>query len=417
MADQGVSSASNFAVGVAIAHLSGVLGLGVFSVGYAAWLFLASLHRSLVTDPMAIEGDVHTATAHERIRTGLAAETVFGAGALVVAAAGGLALRAAGAGSAGTGLLAVAVWLPFLAVQDYWRWVGFLTGRPGRALANDLLFAAVQVAAFTALVVTGTKRTTFVVVGCWGLGAVFGAAYGSWQFRVAPALRGGARLLASRWQMSRWLVGNDLTLWGSSQGYLLLAGVLLGPLDLGGLKAAQTLITGPALVLLQVGGSIGLPEATTAYAERGPAGLWRVSRRISAWGVAGIGTIAVVMLLFGGTLLGIVYGPAFRHLQVVAALLALAYTVAALGLGPTLALKSTRRTRRLFRDQLAGLVTSLAAVVVLAGPYGLRGVGVAALLGATVQAALLWTSGRRRAPVALHRASGHRTRVPPKQYQ
>jgi len=38
----------------------------------------------------------------------------------------------AGWAAAGTGLVAVAAWLPFLTVQDFWRWVGFLAGRPER---------------------------------------------------------------------------------------------------------------------------------------------------------------------------------------------------------------------------------------------------------------------------------------------
>jgi O-antigen/teichoic acid export membrane protein len=400
MADQAVSSASNFAVGVAVAHIAGILGLGVFAVGYAAWLFVASLHRSLVTDPMAIEQDARSSSAHQRLGTGLAAELVFGLIAAAVCVALGLGLRALGAGSAGSGLVAVAVWLPFLAVQDYWRWVGFMAGRPGRSLINDILFALVQAAAFAALVLSAATRTTFLVLGCWGLGAVAGAVYGCWQYRVAPRLRGGAGLLTSRWHMSRWLVGNDLTLWGSSQGYLLLAGLLLGPTELGGLKAAQTLITGPAFVILQVGGSIGLPEAAKAFASDGPRGLRRVVRRLSGLGSLAIGAIAVVMAV-----LTAVYGPAFRDLQEAATLLAVAYTVAALGLGPTMALKATRRTRRLFRDQLAGLIVTLVAGVLLAGRYRIDGIAGAAVLGSSVQALLLWTSVRRPVgPPARHRA-------------
>ena len=48
--DQGVASCSNFAVGVAVARISGVAGLGAFSLAYAVWLFVASMHRSLVTE-------------------------------------------------------------------------------------------------------------------------------------------------------------------------------------------------------------------------------------------------------------------------------------------------------------------------------------------------------------------------------
>ena len=61
----------------------------------------------------------------------------------------GVALVAVGEHTFGLGMLAIAPWLPVLVVQDYWRWVGFMSQRPGRALANDTVFNCVQGAAFT----------------------------------------------------------------------------------------------------------------------------------------------------------------------------------------------------------------------------------------------------------------------------
>ena len=55
--DQAFSSASNFVVGVAVARIAGPQGLGGFALAYGFWLVLAAMHRSLVTDPMAIEND------------------------------------------------------------------------------------------------------------------------------------------------------------------------------------------------------------------------------------------------------------------------------------------------------------------------------------------------------------------------
>ena len=211
---------------------------------------------------------------------------------------------------------------------------------------------------------------------------------------MLPGFAGGLDLLTSRWNLSRWLVGNDLALWGTNQGYLLLAGLLLGPVHLGGLKAAQTLVTGPAFVILQAGGSIGLPEATSALALEGPSGLRRVSRRMSLLAFVAIGLLALVMIAFGAQLLALVYGNAFRGLHTAAALLAVAYAVGALGLGPIMALKATRRTRTLFTDQVAGLGVSLVAALALMPPFGVNGVAAAAVVGFSVQVGLLWSSTR-----------------------
>ena len=276
LADQIVASASNFAVAVVVAHLAGVRGLGIFSIGYAAWLFVASLHRSLITDPMAIERDARSASARKRIRIGLAAEVVLGTATAAVTALIGLVLLGVGLVSggsgwsgAGEGLLTVAVFVPFLCIQDFWRWIGFMSGKPAHSLANDSVFAAVQLVAFAAIAASPGQPSAQVVIAGWGLGAVAGCVYGCWRYRLLPRFAGGLALLTSRWHLSRWLVGNDLALWGTNQGYLLLAGLLLGPISLGGLKAAQTLVTGPAFVILQAGGSIGLPGGDVRPCARG----------------------------------------------------------------------------------------------------------------------------------------------------
>ncbi len=66
---------------------------------------------------------------------------------------------------------------------------------------------------------------------------------------------------------------------------MFIVGAILGPAGLGGLKAAQTLVVGPSGVLIMAGGSIGLPEATKAYKEKGWSGLTRVARLVTAGGV------------------------------------------------------------------------------------------------------------------------------------
>ena len=117
--DQAFSSASNFLVGVAVARIAGPAGLGGFSVAYSCWLVVASLHRSLVTDPMAIENDAAHPDALARLRRGLASEltiAVAGAGILLL---GGVTLLLGGQHAFGLGLVAVAPWLPFLVVQDF----------------------------------------------------------------------------------------------------------------------------------------------------------------------------------------------------------------------------------------------------------------------------------------------------------
>ena len=78
MADQCVASASNFAVGIVVARISGPAGLGAFALAYTVWILLTTMHRSLITDPMAILGDMRGEDRDAYVRRGFAADVTLG---------------------------------------------------------------------------------------------------------------------------------------------------------------------------------------------------------------------------------------------------------------------------------------------------------------------------------------------------
>lgn len=374
--DQAVSSLSNFAVAVAIARLSGIVGLGAFSLVYAVWLVVASMHRALITDPMAIEGDLQKADWSQHVRAGLAGELTLGigtAGAFVVV--GGF-LFVLGQHTFALPFLAVAPWLPCLLAQDYWRWVSFMAAQPGKALVNDVVFDVVQFGCFALLLTTGT-RSTALAISAWGAGAAAGAVFGLCQFSIRPTLRGGLERLRLRWAVSKWLVGSNAAGWGVSQSSIVLAGAMLGPVGLGGLKAATGLVSGPAMVLIQAGGSVGLPEASRALRASGWSGLRRVQRAITAAGLITVGSIALMVVLFGAKLLDLVYGHQFGQFAPIAVIISVGWCGASLGLGAILSLKATRRTHLLFRVSVLSLVASVVATAVLVPSFGIKGAAFA----------------------------------------
>jgi O-antigen/teichoic acid export membrane protein len=398
--DQGVASVSNFAVGVAVARVAGIAGLGAYSLAYTAWLALAAVHRSLITDPMAIENDLGQPNAAAHVRSGLAAELVLGTGCVLVFAALGGILLASGQHGYGVGFVAIAPWLPFLLAQDYWRWVGFMKAQPGKSLNNDCFFLVVQVGMFGLLFALGI-RSTVLAIGAWGFGAFAGAAFGLWQYRTRPTLHLGAKRIRMRWQMSKWLLGSSTSSWGAGQAYVVLTGIILGPVGLGGLKAASSLINGPSLVLVQAGGSVGLPEASRALADRGWPGLRKVERVVTLAGVLSVGAIGLVILFYGKALLSLFYGHQFARFASIADILAVSILVSTLGLGAILSLKTTKQSRHLFKMGLVNLCGSVTGVVILAPLFGLKGAAASTLITSTLTTgtvlSLHWRRSRREA--------------------
>lgn len=398
--DQCISSLSNFAVGIGVARIAGIEAFGGYSLVYSSWLILAALHRATVTDPMAISNDLLSPDAREHVRAGLAAELTLGAGAAVLFGAIGGVLLGLGQEDFGVSFVGLAAWLPFLLAQDYWRWTSFMKAEPQHALANDLVFDAVQLAAFVGLYFIGI-RSALLAVTAWGIGAFVGAVFGLRQFGVRPKFRGGAARLRLRWWLSKWLVANDVTSQATTQFTSVLTGGFLGPVGIGGLRSATSLVSGPSLVLLQASGNVGLPEAARALSERGWPGLRRVERLITVAGMASVGTVAAVVLVFGRRLLELLYGAAFGRFAVAADILALGFFLGTVGLGAILCLKVTRQTRRFLPVSIASAVVSIGAVIVLAPLYGVNGAAAgmsAGILATTVGLLVMhWRHSRAEA--------------------
>jgi O-antigen/teichoic acid export membrane protein len=389
MVDQCVASASNFSVGIVVARISGPAGLGAFSLAYTVWILLTSLQHSLITDPMAIMGDMRHEERDDFIRRGFAADVTLGVMAACIIAAVGVAFLSLGQHTFGVGLLSVAPWIVVLDLQDYWRWIGFMLGKPRKSLVNDLLFNAVQALAFGVVFVLGL-HSVFAVVSAWGLGAAVAAVYGLRQFSVRPSISGGGAFLWCRWPTSRWLAGERAASWGGSQLYLIVAGAMLGPAALGGLKAAQGLVIGPTNVVINAGGSFGLPEATRQLAERGWSGMVRITRFVTGAGSAAAAACAIVVLLAAPTLLRVLYGPEFVTYASSARIFAVSIVVLSFGIGPILTLTATRRVVPLFIVQLARLAVSVALTWVLAATYGVTGVATANLVTCAVALVAMW---------------------------
>src|SRR5271157_316273 len=118
MVDQCVASASNFAVGVIVARICGPAGLGAFALAYTCWILLTTMHRSLITDPMAIFGDMRREERDEFVRRGLAADVTLGLAAACIFAALGAVFLMVGQSTFGVGMLAVAPWIVVLDIRS-----------------------------------------------------------------------------------------------------------------------------------------------------------------------------------------------------------------------------------------------------------------------------------------------------------
>src|SRR5215472_6442405 len=182
VADQGMSSISNFAVNIYIARTLGPVEYGAFSLAYVTYAFTLNASRGLATDPLMVRYSTAELPVWRRAVadcSGTAMLVGIGTGLCVLVAAFVMG------GTARLAFLALGLTLPGLLLQDSWRFAFFALGRGSRALLNDTIWVVILLPALWVLTDTGHANVFWFVLAWGGSGAV-AAAVGSLQALIIP---------------------------------------------------------------------------------------------------------------------------------------------------------------------------------------------------------------------------------------
>jgi O-antigen/teichoic acid export membrane protein len=391
VADQGVSSLGNFALGIAVARALAPADFGAFALALVTYGVVLNASRGLATDPLVVRYSRAEASAWRRAvsaatGTAVTAGVVCGAGCILV----GMVLPSSVKGA----FVALGVSLPCLMLQDGWRFAFFSSGRPAKALVNDLVWAVLQIAAVVALVLTH-HATVVTCVLAFGGSAALAAAFGWWQVRILP--RPGLTrswLTEQRALSGRYLVEN-VSISGARQLRMTGLGLLAGLAAVGQVRAAEILM-GPFMVILMGVSQVAVPEAVHVV-HRAPRRLTRFCLYLGgAQALAAVAWGALMFLLvprgLGQLLLGDLWVGAFALLLPVL----LNMTIGCFESGAVSGVRALGASRH-----------SLAAQLSNAGLYLVGGIGGAALDGArgscwgvaaaTAVATVIWWRRLRRA--------------------
>jgi O-antigen/teichoic acid export membrane protein len=384
VADQAVSSLTNFAVTIYVARTLGATQFGAFSLAYVTYAFVLNASRGLATDPLVVRFSGTEVPVWRRAvasATGTATVVGLAAGICVLAAAAVLT------GTARAAFLALGLTLPGLMLQDSWRYSFFALGRGSRAFLNDLVWALALAPSLLFLRLTG-HADVFWYVFIWGAAATVAAAVGPLQARVIPRLSHAPKWLSQQRDLGpRYFVENTSNS-GASQLRTYGVGLILGLAAVGYVQAASTLM-GPFLVVFMGMSLVTVPEAARV--------LRRAPHRLRLFCVlVGVG-LSVMALVWGVILLlalprGLgdwLLGPIWRPTYPLILPLTFSVIGACLIAGASAGLHALGAARRSMRAMLVASAAYLAFGVTgawLGGTVGaVRGAAVATLSGA-----LLW---------------------------
>lgn len=366
LADQVLSSGTNFALTLLVARSVSASEFGAFAVVMSVYLICVGLGRSSVSEPNVLSLGRAGGLTQESMAAGLGAMIVLAsvAGLIAVGAAAIISAR-----DLSIMLIVLAVGLPGLLAQDYRRIVFFALGKPHRACMSDLLWAVLQLTGIAVVAAVG-MRSPIIFLAIWAAsGLLSGILWPS--VTRGWSLRQGIRWLRRERSLILPLAGEGLLFQLGNQISLFILGGMTGLAQTGAYRGAQSLF-GPVTVVGQ-----GLRTAALPVLMRRSRRSVNQALRMAAQFGLGLLTIS----LFWGAVLIVLPSGAGRELlgrtwPLAAPLFGLVMidrAANAFSLGSALQLRILLRPRYIFAVRIVVTVVGLVAAVVgaaLAGAWG-----------------------------------------------
>lgn len=252
--DQGISSFTNFALGVLIARSVSAVEFGAFSLAFATYLIILNVARAIGTQPLVIR---YSGVDPAVWRRGAAAATGTMLAAGVAAGALCIALGLVLGPLVGTTFIALGIAMPALLIQDAWRFVFFAGGRDRDAVLTDLAWA-ITLVVFLLLLSTFAPGTPQAIIG-WGASATLAALVGAMLSGVVPRPRAFRAWLREHGDLVWRYSAEVLVGLGASQIAIYVVGFTAGLAQAGSIRAAAILL-GPMHIVLQAAHLIAVPE-------------------------------------------------------------------------------------------------------------------------------------------------------------
>jgi O-antigen/teichoic acid export membrane protein len=308
--DQAVSSVSNFLLAVIIAHYNNATNLGYYALVFTTYSLVIGVSRSLTSDCLLTRSSIANQSAR-REQGGY----LF---ALIISSAVSLVILGASVGMSGSLqilFLTLACTLPFMAVQDYSRYIGISRHKPNYAIKLDIAWLVLFILSVLILHAFSLVAVTWLF-GAWAAtGAIIGAATARPHLVLIGTL-GRLRY----WMANERNVGLRFSIQfmlnsGVSQACIYSLAVIVSVQAVGWIKLAQ-LALGPIAVIV-TGAQSALIASGHQRWQSGPRALTRFIS-LAGIGMAGsalLWTILVYLmpLKVGSSLLGSAW-PEARHL-------------------------------------------------------------------------------------------------------
>lgn len=374
VADQGVSSGTNFAMNVLLARWLAPSDYGAFSVSWSLCLILAAFHNALVLEPMTVIGPAEYAS---RFRAYL--KTVTRLNWYVVLTLGLVAAALALFYNDHRVRLAIATLgfaLPGYLLLLTCRREQYVMNRPVRAFHISMVYA-VTLAAMLFVFRSLHWLSALTGVLCIGVAlpiALWALARRRLHHLPVDTLHSGGlgSITSAHWKYGKWLFASAILGVGMPDIQTILLSAMVDLKSAGALRAMMNFIL-PLSQILTVLSVFALPKLARHMKQFG---LGRGLRQSLIFPLALLAiTLAyvIVMVLLGPRLEHILYNGRMAVYTKYLPLLAIAAVISAIGAAFTTLLRAAQNSQHSLIAGIAGTVVGIGAAFLLLKPFGLAG--------------------------------------------
>lgn len=305
--DQGLLSCSNFAANLVLALWLTPAEYGGYVAASAVFWITLSGYDGLFVQPMMVFG---SGRFHDRPSAYMAILASFhwfvAAMVSVALAAGGFAMMCWGSQLSGLSMLGYAVAAPLVLLQPLVRRTFYVWSHPWRAAVTSAIYMVGTFAILYALYRSATLSPfTAPLAAAGASGLAIASVIVMRRFRLWSSWRGAfpREVLAAHWRFGRWAALTGVVGWARGSIYYLVVPVMVGLEANAALNVLWNLIM-PAVQLYLAASAILVPAFSRRRQHRRVASLmWLVLLVL----VAGAAVYALLIGLFGGALIDLVY--------------------------------------------------------------------------------------------------------------
>jgi O-antigen/teichoic acid export membrane protein len=398
--DQAIVSGASFATSVILGRSAAQEELGVYYLALSVVFFARGIQEQIVSVPYMIYcGRKQGAALQE-----YAGSTLLHQCAIMLLVAGLLAMMVL------TGLTphgaAAAFWLltlaaPVLLMREFIRQFLFSHLDLKAALILDGAAAAIQLVSLLLLSVNGRLTVT----GTFAVLAIASGGPAIVWLAVQPRpmvgkLRAAVRDFVQNWVFARWALASQLL--ASTTPYVM-PWILVfthGEAKMGLLGVCSTLVGLSNTFLMGLCNFLS-PRAARAYVEGGLPELRSVLWQTALLFAGTLGSLAVLVSIFGEQIATAIYGPQFAGTRAIIVVLSLSVLANSVGITAGTGLFAMERPRANFAADLVSLAVAVVTTCVFVPWLGPLGAAIATLTGTASDAAVrVWILRRTMAELA-----------------